>query len=259
MPKHIRLAYLGLAALLFANLLLMGKDVTLAAVNATQDFARSRILMEAPFAVEVFVQESGTDSEFAVYVIKWIDPSGKEQFQVWGSANPSNKAGVAFLFPGTTQQNWTELREEFGTAWVFHSEAPVKLVVPFGTLQTDRGILRGGDEITTMGATWRPRNPDFKPVATTTAAIKVPPTPPTNAVDDPCMTGIALAEKMGWSHDMPQGNTATYGGAVVGVPAGAELPPGWTFVGDGRPFNQGGVFSIYPPSGRCRARLGVSS
>lgn len=82
---------------------------------------------------------------------------------------------------------------------------------------------------------------------------------PTANGEEVCMTGADLAEKEGWELNDVQGEDLTrYGGARVNLPPGTELPEGWEAVGD-TTLDEGGVFSIYPPTGDCRTELGVDS
>lgn len=76
-----------------------------------------------------------------------------------------------------------------------------------------------------------------------------------------CMLGSALAAQKGWKVVDNPASVTKYGGTVVDLPAGSQLPTGWESKGSpgAKPAN-GGVFSIYPPNdGICRAKLGVAA
>ncbi len=67
-----------------------------------------------------------------------------------------------------------------------------------------------------------------------------------------CMSGKDLAAQRGWTLAPDQGDTATYGGAVVKKSLGG-LPDAWKESCS----TDGTTCSIYPPEGACRVKLGV--
>jgi hypothetical protein len=137
------------------------------ASSLNRPFTRSEVLQTSPFYIERYVEEPG-NVEFAQYTLKVVDPMGNAQFMIWGSAKPGNEAGAAYVFPGTSQENWKMIQEENGTAFVFSSKRPLELIVPFGTLDTEKGRLKAGDTINTMGAA-RPGRAGQQPAARRTA------------------------------------------------------------------------------------------
>lgn len=196
--------------------------------------------------------------------------------RTWDAVCPTTPTFMA-QWTGTRADQWTMISEEGATrpVFVFKAEQPTVVLVYFGRFQISENQevhLQGqgleGYSVVAMGGTFRclkANDPTFpaRPLPPITGSSNpgdpLPtsaPTAQTTYSGDPCILGSELASYYGWK---VVSLISTYGGAVVEVPKGSSLPPGWAFVGSsGVTPELGGTISIYPPGGQCRTRLGVS-
>lgn len=164
---------------------------------------------------------------------------------------PQDAARVVELVGGSASE-WHSQQEEGGTAWVFLSSdgGEKQLRVLYGTLDFPGGTVGATSSVKAMAATYR--------CSVTVASASTPSSAP--ASGSSCVLGRDLAARNGWTVVSEPSSVSVYGGAVVQLPAGVSLPPGWEFSGaPGAKPSDGGIFTIYPPNdGACRQQLGVS-
>lgn len=131
--------------------------VTVMVATTTQ--ASTILKLFFPVQVELYYDE--VFFPMAHVIEKFTDRNGVTTFIDRGSFEPRSAEEMALLFPGTRPDQWIPEAEQFGVAWRFRSETPVEMTVPFGKMDTDRGVLTAGMSISSMGVTWRPLSPFF--------------------------------------------------------------------------------------------------